>query len=116
MANCLPPPDKQKVVAAATTFMQCLFILCFPQGFKASGLGHNFWLFQLIIGLDHHSAFHPFFLDFTGNVIGLMDITGKGFVIRMAAAGAEELRPAVHAFRFREHMVCPEIMHHLHVL
>ena len=44
-----------------------------------------------------------------------MNISAIGFVVRMAAAGAEEFRPAVDAVRFAEDVIHAEIMHHLHI-
>ena len=77
---------------------------------------HNFRSLQLIIRLNHHGTFHTLLLNFTGNPVRLMDISGISFIICMAAAGAEEFCPAVHTFRLAEHMVHTEIAHHLHVL
>ena len=45
-----------------------------------------------------------------------MDIPGISFIICMAAAGAEEFRPAVDTFRLAEDVVHAEIAHHLEVL
>ena len=92
------------------------FFLRFSFSFKRAGLSHDPWLFQLVVSLDHHGAFHALLLDFAGNMIGLMDVAGKSLIIGMTAAGAEEFCPAVHTFRLGEYMVGAEIVHHLHIL
>ena len=79
-------------------------------------LRHDLWFLHFIVRLDHHRAFYAFLLDLAGDVVRLMNVAGKCFVIRMATAGAEEFRPAVDTFRLAEDVVHAEVAHHLEVL
>lgn len=98
--------------AAAFLFLFHGFFLCLV----GSWLRHDLWFLHFIVRLDHHRAFYTFLLDLTGDVVRLMNVAGKCFVIRMATAGAEKFRPAVDAFRLAEDVVHAEVAHHLEVL
>ena len=67
-------------------------------------------------GLDVHGTFDALLLDLAAQFIRCLDVAAVLDVIGMAAAAAEELGPAVNAFRLAEYMIHTEIMHHLHVL
>ena len=98
--------------AAAFLFLFHGFFLCLV----GAWLRHDLWFLHFIVRLDHHRAFYAFLLDLTGDMEWLMNVAGKCFVIRMAAAGAEEFRPAVDTFRLAEDVVHAEVTHHLEVL
>ena len=69
-----------------------------------------FQLLEFQHGLYIDGTFQTFLLDLAADLIRLADIAMEQVGIGMAAAGAEESRPAVTAFFLVEHMALAEVL------